>query len=187
MSIYSGKCDFADTLEIQSNGREENIDFSCYDIRIYGKDGRCHKLEINSYKDAVKYLPYLECMGGYSDGKHSIILSSIDYITEEEQEHLNWKLNDIKKAYRKLKRNKQEITKENIVANVWFGSSDDTDKLIDRVVELGEKANIEDIHLPLADYYRLRWYEEMLRVGYDEFEAWNWVYGWRRIDEDNRE
>ena len=183
ISSYSGKCDLADHLEIDASYQNlnsvEELDFSTYNISIYGRDDRHHKLEINSYKDVAKYLPYLVAIGAFSDGKSNIVLSSEDFITSEEKEHLQWKLDDIQKAVRKLKRNHTPVTEENIKANLWFSDSDETSELIRRVIEHGNKADIEDIHLPLAEYYREIWYEELLRVGYNEYEAHHWVYGWR--------
>lgn len=183
MSSYSGKCDFADHLEIDAShsnlDKVDDIDFSKYNVYIYGKDDRHHKIQVKSYKDAVKYLPYIVGVGTFSDGMSNIFLSSKDFITEEEEEYLDWKLKDIQKAVRKLKRNHTPVTEENIKANLWFSDSDETSELIRRVIEYGNKADIEDIHLPSADYYRARWYEEMIRVGYTEHEADRWVYGWR--------
>lgn len=184
MSLFSGKCDLADTLSIFSDDDVENMDFSNCKFFIYGQDERLHKIDIQSYKDAVRYLPYLESAGGYSKNAICIHLSPIDYITTEEREHLKWRLDEIKRIYRSLKRKKLPITRENILERSYFDDDESISEIIGRVIKDGDKATIEGIHLPLSDYYRKRWYDEMLRVGYSKLEAKEWIYGWRRLHED---
>lgn len=186
MSLYSGKCDFHDGLEIDAERLGINIrdiDFSKYTIQIFGADKRLHKLQIESYKDALKYAPYLEVYSCSNNDKYTIALSSEDYITREENETLNWQLREIKKTYRKLKRQKEEITFDNILNLYSFFSITTIEKeLITRVVKYGEKATHEGVHTWAAKYYRQKWYDALIEEGYDENEAYYWVYGWRIKD-----
>jgi hypothetical protein len=46
----------------------------------------------------------------------------------------------------------------------------------ERVAKDGDKAEFDDIHDSLHEYYRREWFEELICVGYTEFEAYNWCF-----------
>lgn len=184
MSVFSGKCDLFDSLEIDASHKALNdideLDYSKYKVCVYGDNHRAHEIKFDSVKDAMKYAPYLVVIGAHSDGKSNLILSSKDFITEEEEEQLGWRLDDYKRIRRSLKRKHLEVTPEAIKAKAWYSTQTELDEeLIRRVISRGDKADFEGLHTPMAEYYRKRWEEALIDVGYTEYEAHHWVYGWR--------
>ena len=58
--MYSGKCDLADTLLINSDGDINKIDFSNYEF--YTSFNQIIPLRIDNMKDVVPYFPFLVSM-----------------------------------------------------------------------------------------------------------------------------
>ena len=180
----SGKCDFQDTVEMY--GTDKLIK----EYKIYAADNDVIPLKFEKPADLIAYYPYL-VVAMY--GK-SILLSCRSFIDSEEEEWLSWRMNEVKRIWRKCKRNKEpftrEIAKENLGA--WCVELDGYKKeIIDRVEKFGDKATIEGIHDPMHDQIRKEWYELMVNSGWDKQTAYRWVYGWKRylthIDETERD
>lgn len=175
MSI-SGKSDFEDVCDIYGH---ETI-LSKYQICVGDHD--IIPLKFETEKDLIAYYPYLvSMMFADKDGGH-IILSTEPYIDIEEHEHLNWKLEDVVRYYKRCKRRKEEFDKTKALELISsFGSPQNYHvELVDRVAELGDKATIAGIHDPLHDKMRDKWYHLMLDYGWSEDISYRWVYGWRR-------
>ena len=186
MSEFCGKCDVCDSFRDRTDEYLQNSKFF-----IYGSDHRDHQLVINNQKDLAKYYPYLTCsMGADKNGAH-VHITSQSFIDSEEAERINWVKDTLVKYYKKCKRNKIQYTvAEAIKAAVWFNPSDWEIELARRVGEAGEKAETEDLHTPIHDYFRDRWCKELISQGYTEDEAELWVYGWDRVwkeEKDERE
>ena len=65
-----------------------------------------------------------------------------------------------------------------------FFSTEVWDAIVEVVRNKGEKTtleDLEDIHTYMAEYYRQRWYEELIRVGWREDQAYSCAYGLRRF------
>ena len=60
--------------------------------------------------------------------------------------------------------------------NIWFSYKSLDKTIIERIIKDGNKAEFDDLHTELHEYYRKKWYEEMIRLGYTEREAFDWVY-----------
>ena len=177
MSRFSGKCDFCDHLWM-SNTEEEILDeLKKSNIYIYS-NGRRHLLAINTIKDAVKYYPYLISSAAWSKDTACIILSPDSFIDEEERDHLQWRIDEVLKYYKKCKRNKTVFKEDECYENTHFGvTTDDALKeIISRVSKDGLKVKLEGIHLPMQEYYRRYWFDEMVKQGYDEFTAFCWCF-----------
>lgn len=181
----SGKCDFCDYLAIyaedvpdneRDNKVEEILHNSC--IKIIGKDGREHDLNINTIEDAAKYYPYLTVLHAYSCGKHSIVLSSTSFIDSEEQGFLKYKIDDVMKYYNRCKRKKEKFDPEKCVKELsWWRDNDDTLlEIAQRISKDGKKADFSGIHSPGWEWRRRRWWEDMVELGYSEIEAFNWCF-----------
>lgn len=180
MSVFSGKCDFYDGfVMIRCDNDEEKIKEELKKLKLYvhGKDGRNHRVKSDTIKDIAKYYPYLESIVcGLKDGGVTIILSSDSFIDLEEQEMRNYKIEDVKKYWRKCKREKKSFDKEEYLNSTWYTNKEDLAIIFDRIAKDGNKAEFDDIHFPLWEHNRRRWFEALVELGYDEFEAYNWCF-----------
>lgn len=179
MSRFSGKCDFYDGfVEIRCGSDEEKIKEELKKLKLYvrGKDGRDHLVKSDTIKDIAKYYPYLEAIACGSNDGFTVILSSDSFIDQEEKEFLTWKIRDVLKWWRKCKRNKKPFDVDECVEKLFWMNTDQIRTIAERVAKDGEKAEFDDLHNPLHEYYRKRWFEELVRLGYTEREAYNWVY-----------
>ena len=180
MSMFSGKCDFYDSfVMIGSDGENGKIieNLKKLKLHIYGNDNRHHRVKSETIKDIAKYYPYLTLIRTWNkDNGDFIILSSDSFIDQEEQEHLGWYIDNVMKYWRKCKRKKKPFVADECVKELKWMREDLIQVIAERVAKDGDKAEFEDIHLPIHEYYRKLWYEEMIKVGYTEFEAFCWVY-----------
>lgn len=178
MSIYSGKCDFADTVEMFG------VDHILNNYKVYAAD-HIVPLAMTCEKDLVPYYPYIVTVMVSTKEEGGVIhLSPRSFVDEEEEEILNINLNRLLKKYNSCKRKHVPFNPDDYLT-YWF--SDANSKLLARVMEFGNKATIEGIHLSYAQHMRKDLYEEMLRVGYSEWEAEYWVYGRERGPEKDEE
>lgn len=186
MSQFSGKCDFYDGfVMIRSDSTEEKLIENLKGLKLYihGKDGRDHRVKSDTLKDIVKYYPYIEIIMAGDKDKVTIILSSDSFIDSEEKEMLGYKIETALKYWRKCKRNKVSFNKDECSTLFWH--IDNVEKeIINRVAEKGDKAEFEGIHLSMHEYYRKKWFDEMVKAGYTEFEAYNWCFKGLFDDED---
>ena len=178
MSMFSGKCDFYDIF-VEGNN-EEQLKERLKQLKLYviGKDGRNHRVKSDTIQDIAKYYPYLEvCSFSNSDGYRVITLSSDSFIDKEESEHKQWYINDVFKYQRKCKRNKQPFTANGFFKEYsWRVKSTALVEIVNRIVDKGDKAKFDDIHMSIWEDFRKRWYEELIRLGYSEYEAYNWCF-----------
>ena len=178
ISKYSNKCDLYDVLvDIR-----EITDFS--KVKIYAANNSIVPLRIDSQKDLMPYYPYIVAISiSNSDGTQIIHLSEGSYVDIEEQERLTWNLDELKRYYRRQKRRHEPFDNDEAMKKISF--FDDTPEykkeLVNRVRELGEKAAIEDIHIPFMDTMRQRLYEDMVAAGWNDDRAYEWCFGWKRL------
>ena len=179
MSKFCGKCDFYDGfVAIRCDGDEEKVAEELKKLRLYvrGKDGREHRVKSDTIKDIAKYYPYLEAiMHGTEEGM-TVILSSDSFIDIEEKEHRQYKINDVLKYWKKCKREKKTFVEEECLEKLWWTKDDSLKEIVHRIAEKGNKAEFDDIHMPMWEYNRRRWFEEMVNVGYSENEAYAWCF-----------
>lgn len=180
MSEFSGKCDFYDGfVAIGSDGNEEKLleNLKKLNLYVYGKDGREHMVKSDTIKDIAKYYPYLTRITCFDkDDGYKIYLASDSFIDEEEKEHLNWYIENVLKYWRKCKRKKKPFVVDECVEELKWMREDLIQVIAERVAKDGDKAEFEDIHLPMHEYYRKRWFEELVRLGYSELKAYNWCF-----------
>lgn len=185
MSKYSGKCDLYDSLIMIKDIKDYSK------VKIYAYNNDIVPLRIDFERDAMPFYPYLTTiMSGDKDGNTIIHLSSESYVDTNENEHLSWYLEDIKKYWRKCKRKKIEFNEEEAAKLIMWCNEDlpsYKEEIIKRVKEQGEKATIKNIHTPLHDYYRKYLYDDMVDAGWDKRIAYRWVYGWQRYWEKIKE
>ena len=180
MSRFCGKCDFYDGfVAIRCDCDEEKVAEELKKLKLYvhGKDGRNHRVKSDTIKDIAKYYPYLEAvMYGSKDEGSVVILSSDSFIDIEEAEHRQYKINDVLKYWRKCKREKKPFAEEECLEKLWWTKDDSLKEIVHRIAEKGDKAEFDDIHMPMWEHNRRRWFEEMVNVGYSENEAYNWCF-----------
>lgn len=180
MSQFCGKCDFYDSfVMIGSDGKHGKLEENLKRLKlyVYGKDGRDHRVKSDTIKDIVKYYPYLESVACYSkESGYNIHLQSDSFIDQEEREHIGWYVRDVLKYWRKCKRNKKPFIVDECIESLHWMNDDILRTVAERVAENGDKAEFNDIHYSLHEYYRRRWFEELVRVGYTEYEAYNWCF-----------
>ena len=180
MSQFCGKCDFYDGfVAIGGDGDEEKVkeNLKMLKLYVYGKDGRDHRVKSDTIKDIAKYYPYLERIMCFDkDDGYKIYLASDSFIDQEEKERLNWYIEDVLKYWRKCKRKKKPFVADECVEELKWMREDLIQVIAERVAKDGDKAEFEDIHLPMHEYYRKRWFEELVSLGYSELEAYNWCF-----------
>lgn len=180
MSEFSGKCDFYDGfVAIGGDGDEEKVKDNLKHLKlyVYGKDGRDHRVKSDTIKDIAKYYPYLEGVMSYSkETGYNIHLQSDSFIDQEEREHIGWYVRDVLKYWRKCKRNKKPFIVDECIESLHWMNNDILHTVAERVAKDGDKAEFDDVHDSLHEYYRKRWFEEMVRVGYTEREAYDWCF-----------
>lgn len=178
MSRYSGKCDVYDTLVMIRCIK----DFSS--VKIYRHFEDVVPLRIDSQKDLAPFYPYLTTMITSNNGYMNIILSDKSFVDIEEAEWLQWKLDDLKKYWRKCNRKKIPFDRDEAERMVSWRIGDKLEphvmELINRVEKLGDKATIDDIHDPMHDRMRQELLDEMVRLGWDEDDAYKWCFGFAR-------
>lgn len=178
MSI-SGKCDFSDTVELY--GADKIL--SGYEI--YAAHNDVIPLKFEKPADLIAYYPYIVGMM-YGDNKKGcgiIHLSERSYIDIEEEENMKWRLDTVKRIWRRCKRKKipfDRAAAEKELCLLNEPMSGYKKEIIDRVEKLGDKATVEDIHDEWHDRMRKEWYELMVTNGWDEVTAYRWVFGWKR-------
>lgn len=180
MSQFSGKCDFYDSIiSIHCDGNTDKLEEFLANTNIYvrGKDGRNHLVVCRNEKEACKYYPYLVSIGSFNtkEGYNTVILSSESFIDSEEKDFIDWHVRDCLKFWRKCKRNKVVFNIDEYLSTCWSPRSMDL-VIAERVAEKGEKATFDGIHNNMHEYFRRKWFEEMVRLGWREYEAFNWCF-----------
>lgn len=185
ISRFSNKCDLKDTIDIFG---AENI-IANYKIYICS---HILPLEVNKQEDLIPYFPYLvTLMVSSQELGGEIRLSAKSYVDEEEDEMLSYYLDEVIKYYKKCKRKKQPFDQEAALLKIsHFDEKDYLKEIVSRVAAKGEKATIEDIHIPFYDRMRRELFIEMLRNGWSESKSYRWCFGLTRwakwIKENNK-
>ena len=178
MSI-SGKCDFQDTVELYG------ADKILSGYKIYAAHNDVIPLKFEKPADLIAYYPYIVGMM-YGDNKKGcgiIHLSERSYIDIEEEENMKWRLDTVKRIWRRCKRKKIPFDRAAAEKELCLFNepmSGYKKEIIDRVEKLGDKATVEDIHDEWHDKMRKEWHELMVTNGWDEVAAYRWVFGWKR-------
>lgn len=180
MSEFCGKCDFYDSfVAIGGDGDEEKVKENLKKLRlyVYGKDGRDHLVKSDTIKDIAKYYPYLEGVATYNkETGYNIYLCSDSFIDQEEREHIGWYVRYVLKYWRKCKLNKKPFVVDECIKSLRWLNDDILRTVAERIAKDGNKAEFDDIHFPLHEYYRQRWFKELVRLGYTEYEAYRWCF-----------
>lgn len=164
MSKFSGKCDFADHIEIV--GLENTLKSTVF----IGNIGNEKKLELHEYRDLIPYFPHLISVAGISKVGNSVIhLTTKSYVDIREEESLNFKLKQVLNYYKKCKRNNIKFDEDECLKKMYIMEWDKGiyTEIIERVKQYGNKANTNGMHLYISEYYRKKLADEMLANSID--------------------
>lgn len=166
MSKWSGKCDWADSLEIHNYTLEELQN----NVEIY-VGSSSEPLHIEKMEDLIPFYPHIVGFAFFNNEKNKSIvhLSSESWVETEEREVLEFRLKWLLKIYNRCKRKKIEFDVDSAVKEVtWNGWNEKAHReLANRVKENGKKATIDGIHLKMQERYRQELVYEMLKNGLD--------------------
>lgn len=170
MSRWSGKCDFADSIEM--HGGIEYLKNSKVYIYEEQPDGtyKDKLLHFEKESDVVPYYAHIIGMAYHNnaENKHVIHLSSKSYPDSHEEEMLGYHLKTLIRYYNYCKRKKIEFNVNDALKKFseWTLQYDgDTIKtLAQRVKEKGKKASIEGLKLEFSERYREELRKELDRV-----------------------
>lgn len=166
MSEFSGKCDFADHVEIFG---VENVLKS--EVFVGNK-----KLNPKCYADLIPYFPHLVSCFVKNGTNTTVKLTEKSYVDYQEADMLRSYLNSILREYDKCRREKKEFDAEKAAQEVSFykHNIEAIRELAERVAMNGRKAEIDDIHLSVSEHYRKRLIEEMIK---NRVDPARWGYG----------
>lgn len=180
MSKYSGKYDLYDNFSMNNESIEEQLK----KVNIYFFDHPYAKLDINTEKDLSQFFCYIPCMSN----NNNIYLPQDNYLNKREKEELEYSYNELVKLYNKCKRKHIDFEEEynKIKQDNWFWYNGITDEEKDKIFNLVKisrgKADIEINYIPLStqDYWRKVWYEDLIKLGWEEQKAYMIAYGFHR-------
>ena len=135
-------------------------------------------LDVKCLKDLLPYAAFLTSMSyGNQDGTYICHIGSRSFIDLEEEERFMWYLKEIKKLYRRCKRKKIEFTEEYVQKELsWISDKKTISEIYKRVKEHPTSANVKGLHDNFHQYYRRELAEDMVKAGYTQEQADEWVY-----------
>ena len=198
MSRFTGKevCVYSD-FYMFGNEEGDKTDWSNQHIKIYNpKTKEYEPLEIKETKDIVPYFAHMVGCGAYysdENGKaiRNICISSVPYYVTEERERLECAYDDIRIYIHRCMRKKETPVFEDFMSHSWMWKEYTKEKneyiynllneIFNRVKEhpFSKKNKIlKGLYFRgnLQEHYKKELYEEMLKYGYTEEEAHEWVY-----------
>lgn len=172
MSKYSGKCDFADSVEIWGTDFVLNSDIFYKDLPV--------PLKIDSEKDLVPFYPFIVSTASVGKNSGMVVLSERSFVDVEEAEILGWYKSEMVKAKRRCARKKLKFVPEDEASKFLFVSDEVRHNILPelarRVDKDRENASLEGLRLPLSEHYRGELFKEMIRVGYSRQQAIWWIW-----------
>ena len=135
-------------------------------------------LDIKCDKDLLPYGAFLVgCSYGDQDGTYIAHIGSRSFVDQEEEERFTWYLREVQRLYRRCKRKKIEFTEEYVQHELsWISDKETISEMYRRVKEHPTSANVKGLHDNLHQHYRRRLAEEMVKAGYTQEQADEWVY-----------
>jgi hypothetical protein len=180
MGKYTGKCDLYDHFYMNDESIEEQLK----KVNIYFWDYPYAKLDIKTEKDLSQFYCHIPSV----ITNNNIYLPKRNYLDRREKEELETVYNDLVKLYKKCKRKHLNFEEEynKIKQDRWFFYSGMTDEEKDKIFNLVKiskgKADIDSNYIPLSthNYWRETWYEDLIKLGWEEEKAYLIAYGFER-------
>lgn len=183
MSKYCGKCDVYDTFVMIGERDDDYLKRSKFYIR--DESGKEHRVHIQNQTDLIPYYPYLVSSMGSDSESAVCFLSKESFVDTEERTLLQGDLDRVLRYYNKCKRNKIKFDEKEAYKCIVFFEDERpyAKEIVERVKRDGKKASINGIHLNLWEYYRRELYDDMIKAGYNEYQAYKWCFsGWEYDD-----
>lgn len=172
MSMYSGKCDFFDSMFMIHECSDEELANSNIYIG-YPEDlvpNSCVQLDIKNEYEAAPLFPHIIRVSMTHNGHREIYLTEkpyYDIVDEERTQHL---VEDIGRAIRSLKRRKKKVTKDSIKDRFYYTEPEWLiDDMIDDVINKRKPAMI---HRAMGKVYRREHFNKLVELGYPESAAY---------------
>ena len=164
MSTYSGKCDVYDDLIMIHKYTDEEL---ANNVKIYQRSAEGEKqLKITCRKDLIPYYGHIVSSACYNNAerKSIIYITAESHVDREERDMLERKLKNILTVYNRCKRKKIEFDASSAAKEfAWVGFDDDIYlELANRVKANGKKANVDGLHMKMAEHYRKNLVQVML-------------------------
>lgn len=166
MSRFSGKCDFADYIEIHGIDKVMQSDVFIGNNLV--------PLRIETKKDLVPYYPMLVSVCASENGVGMIRLTEESYIDTLDNQYKRFFLENAIKDYKRYKKKGKPFD----VHGVYLRSKAENE-IRKRVLASNGKTkfkDIEDLHTQTSEIYRKNLFDEMVRAGWREQEAYLYVY-----------
>lgn len=170
MSRYTGRYDLGDLCG-------DDINYAIANYEIYGHN-HIVPLNIKSEHDLIPYYPY----GIAMMTNNKVWLSKESYIDSEERKVIQFKMDLAIRYYNRCRRKKTQFDLDECVKIIDFMGIDNqlATNIANRVAANGKNATIVDLHQPSFDRMRRDLYDDMIKVGWSEYDACIWCFGIRR-------
>lgn len=181
MSKYTGKHDLYDHFSSSDISIEKLLD----NTNIYFFDYPYTKLDIKTEKDLAPFFCHVPSM----ITGNNIYLRQRNYLDTREEEQLEYTYKELIKLFNKCKRNHLDFEEEynKIKQDKWIvfssGMTDEEKYKIFNLVRISKgKADIKLNNIPLStmNNYRKVWYDDLLKLGWKESNAYLTAYGFDR-------
>ena len=167
MSKYSGKCDIYDSFSDYTDEQLRQTRF------VIGTQ----QIIIRNQTELAPFYPFLVGVHCADANGGVVHMTPYSYVDAHETEILTFYLDELKKAMRSLKRKKQEVTVEALLARVSWNKNQYVRVLAERVYEHGNKATIDGVSMDgIMPIYRGLLFKDMVAMGYTEEASRDWVY-----------
>lgn len=136
-------------------------------------------LDIKCLKDLLPYAAYIVNMASWSKDYCIVYIGTESYVQKMEQERIEWAARDAKKVYDRCKRQKKEYNVEDVAREITYPDQEVEDyvfEIVKRIKAHPYSFKLNDISVPICKYYKYNLYDDMIKMGYSQDEAYEWCY-----------
>jgi hypothetical protein len=183
MSQYCGKCDLWDSLVMIKEVNDETTDWGNIKICQISDDSYFDEngwnnvglLDIKCLKDLLPYAAYIVNMVSWGKDYCIVYIGAESYVQQMERKKIEWAVRDLKCIYRKYKRKKIDFNVDDMLSEIWNPSELDK-QVAQRIMEHPTSFKTDDLKVLICEYYKANLYDDMIKEGYSENEAYEWCY-----------
>ena len=183
MSKYCGKCDLWDLLVMIRGVNYETTDwdkikiYQISDDSTFDEDGwhNVELLDIKCLKDLLPYAAYIVGMANGNGDKYTAYIGTESYVREMERERIEWAVRNVRGVYNKCKREGKEFDISMLEDDIWLSTSLHAE-IAKRMKEHPTSFKTDGLKVHICEYYKASLYDDMIKEGYSENEAYEWCY-----------
>ena len=183
MSKYCGKCDLWDLLVMIREVNDETTDwdkikiYQINDDSTFDENGwnNVELLDIKCLKDLLPYAAYIVNMASWGKDYCIVYIGTESYAQQMERKRIEWAVRDLKCIYRKYKRKKIDFNVDDMLREIWNPSELDK-QVAQRIMEHPTSFKTDGLKVLICEYYKANLYDDMIKEGYSENEAYEWCY-----------